>query len=121
MEVIVADITTTRARLVFSFIPALPFVINAWVSGDITSAVLGVTTWNWGVGMFAIIYPGMGSEKGCPRLMFTYEQFAHFLCSPPYGLSPEEQRKLERSNPTSHHIRCSELGAWHRVYSGSLM
>ncbi|KAJ9115780.1 hypothetical protein QFC24_006888 [Naganishia onofrii] len=77
VEVIVADLTSTRSRLFFSFVPALPFVvsiadhlivdqmlmyecglqINTWVSGDITSAVLSATTWNWGVGMWAIIYP----------------------------------------------------------------
>jgi MFS transporter, SIT family, siderophore-iron:H+ symporter len=31
--------------------------INAWVSGDVSSAVLKATTWQWGVGMWAIIYP----------------------------------------------------------------
>ncbi|KAF7550638.1 hypothetical protein G7Z17_g5572 [Cylindrodendrum hubeiense] len=57
VEVIVADITSTRARLFFSYLPALPFIINTWVSGDITEAVLGATTWHWGVGMWCIIYP----------------------------------------------------------------
>ncbi|KAJ4313779.1 ferrioxamine B transporter [Fusarium piperis] len=57
VEVIVADITSTRARLFFSYIPALPFIINTWVSGDVTQAVLGATTWRWGIGMWCIIYP----------------------------------------------------------------
>ncbi|KAM0433879.1 hypothetical protein ACHAPT_003822 [Fusarium lateritium] len=57
VEVIIADITSARARLFFSYIPALPFIINTWVSGDVTEAVLGVTTWRWGVGMWCIIYP----------------------------------------------------------------
>ena len=57
VEVIVADITSLRARLFFSFIPALPFLINTWISGNITSAVLGHSTWEWGIGMWAIIYP----------------------------------------------------------------
>ncbi|KAI0075932.1 ferrichrome-type siderophore transporter [Panus rudis PR-1116 ss-1] len=57
VEVIVADVTSLRSRLFFSYIPALPFIINTWVSGDITSAVLSNTTWKWGVGMWAIIYP----------------------------------------------------------------
>ncbi|KAH8901790.1 MFS transporter [Coniochaeta sp. PMI_546] len=56
VEVIIADITSTRARLLFSYIPALPFIINTWVSGDIANAVLGVTTWRWGIGMWCIIY-----------------------------------------------------------------
>ncbi|KAB5566406.1 siderochrome-iron transporter [Coniochaeta sp. 2T2.1] len=56
VEVIIADITSTRARLLFSYIPALPFIINTWVSGDIAAAVLRVTTWRWGIGMWCIIY-----------------------------------------------------------------
>ncbi|OAL38513.1 hypothetical protein AYO20_02162 [Fonsecaea nubica] len=57
VEVIIADITSLRARLFFSYIPALPFVINTWVSGNITQSVLGATTWKWGIGMWCIIYP----------------------------------------------------------------
>lgn len=57
VEVIIADITSTRSRLFFSYIPALPFIINTWVSGDIGDAVLKKTTWHWGYGMWAIIFP----------------------------------------------------------------
>lgn len=57
VEVIVAEITSLRARLFFSFIPTLPFLINNWVSRNITSAVLGHASWQWGIGMWAIIYP----------------------------------------------------------------
>ncbi|EXJ93019.1 MFS transporter, SIT family, siderophore-iron:H+ symporter [Capronia epimyces CBS 606.96] len=56
VEVIVADITSLRARVFFSYIPTLPFVVNTWVSGDITEAVLAATTWRWGIGMWCIIY-----------------------------------------------------------------
>ncbi|KIW99213.1 uncharacterized protein Z519_00876 [Cladophialophora bantiana CBS 173.52] len=57
VEVIIADITSLRARLFFSYIPALPFLVNTWISGNVTSAVLGATTWKWGIGMWCIIYP----------------------------------------------------------------
>lgn len=57
VEVIVADITSTRARLFFSYIPALPFLINTWVSGNVAQAVLAATSWRWGYGMWCIIYP----------------------------------------------------------------
>ncbi|GAA92021.1 siderochrome-iron transporter [Aspergillus luchuensis IFO 4308] len=57
VEVLVADVTSLRSRLLFSYIPTLPFLINTWISGNITGAVLKVTTWRWGIGMFAIIYP----------------------------------------------------------------
>ncbi|KAI1085569.1 major facilitator superfamily transporter [Whalleya microplaca] len=56
-EVLVADFSSMRARVFFSYVPALPFVINTWISGNITSAVLRTTTWRWGFGMWAIIYP----------------------------------------------------------------
>lgn len=57
LEVVIADITSTRARLFFSYIPALPFIINTWVSGNIAEEVMNTTTWHWGIGMWAIIYP----------------------------------------------------------------
>jgi SIT family siderophore-iron:H+ symporter-like MFS transporter len=57
IEIIIADITSLRARLFFSYIPNLPYLINTWVSGNIAAAVLGVTSWRWGIGMFAIIFP----------------------------------------------------------------
>lgn len=57
MEVLVADFSSMRARVFFSYIPAIPFVVNTWISGNITSAVLGSTSWRWGIGMWAIIYP----------------------------------------------------------------
>ena len=56
VEVIIADTTSTRSRLLFSYVPALPFIINTWVSGDVAQAVLNATSWHWGIGMWAIIY-----------------------------------------------------------------
>lgn len=56
VEVIIADTTTMKWRVFFSYIPALPFIINTWVSGNVTAAVLGATTWRWGIGMWCIIY-----------------------------------------------------------------
>ncbi len=57
LEVLVADFSSMRARVFFSYIPALPFVVNTWLSGTVTSAVLRVATWRWGIGMWCIIYP----------------------------------------------------------------
>ncbi|KAF2194237.1 ferrichrome-type siderophore transporter [Zopfia rhizophila CBS 207.26] len=56
VEVIVADTTSLRSRLFFSYIPALPFIINTWVSGEISQEVILNSTWRWGVGMWCIIY-----------------------------------------------------------------
>ncbi|KNG90885.1 siderochrome-iron transporter (Sit1) [Aspergillus nomiae NRRL 13137] len=57
VEVLVGDLTSLRSRLLFSYIPATPFIINTWVSGNVADAVLGVTSWRWGIAMFAIIFP----------------------------------------------------------------
>lgn len=57
LEVLVADFSSMRARVFFSYVPALPFVVNTWLSGTVTSAVLRVATWRWGIGMWCIIYP----------------------------------------------------------------
>ncbi|KAJ0414598.1 major facilitator superfamily domain-containing protein [Aspergillus carlsbadensis] len=57
VEVLIGDTTSTRSRLLFSYIPATPFIINTWISGNLTDAVIKVTTWRWGIGMFAIIFP----------------------------------------------------------------
>ena len=57
LEVIIADITSTRARLLFSYIPTTPFLILTWISGNVSEAVLSVTDWRWGIGMWCIIYP----------------------------------------------------------------
>jgi MFS transporter, SIT family, siderophore-iron:H+ symporter len=56
VEVIIADTTSTRSRLLFSYVPALPFIINTWAAGDVAQSVLGATSWHWGIGMWAIIY-----------------------------------------------------------------
>ena len=57
MEVLIADLSSMRARVFFSYIPAIPFLVNTWISGNVTSAVLANTSWRWGIGMWAIIYP----------------------------------------------------------------
>lgn len=57
VEVIVADISSLRSRLLWSYIAATPFIINTWVSGNIAQSVLETTTWRWVVWMWAIIYP----------------------------------------------------------------
>ncbi|OHW93097.1 MFS sit siderophore-iron:H+ symporter [Colletotrichum incanum] len=57
LEVLVADFSSMRSRVFFSYIPAIPFVFNTWISGNVTAAVLRVFSWRWGIGMWAIILP----------------------------------------------------------------
>ncbi|KAF9766660.1 hypothetical protein IL306_000900 [Fusarium sp. DS 682] len=57
IELMIADFTSMKTRLFFAFVPNWPGIVNTWVSGDVTSAILSATSWKWGVGMFAIINP----------------------------------------------------------------
>ncbi|KAJ6016329.1 hypothetical protein N7540_010920 [Penicillium herquei] len=56
VEIIIADITSMRSRVFFSYLPATPFLINTWISGNITSTVISKTGWRWGIGMWCFIY-----------------------------------------------------------------
>ncbi|KAL5356671.1 major facilitator superfamily domain-containing protein [Aspergillus floccosus] len=56
VDIIIADVTSTRVRLLATYVPNLHFIITAWVSGNISSAVLDGTTWRWGLGMWCIIF-----------------------------------------------------------------
>jgi len=55
IELIAADFSNLNYRLLASFIPATPFIINTWISGNVTAAV--GTRWKWGIGMWAFILP----------------------------------------------------------------
>ncbi|RDA91367.1 hypothetical protein CP533_0002 [Ophiocordyceps camponoti-saundersi (nom. inval.)] len=57
LEVLVADVSSMRARVFFSYVPALPFVVNAWVGGSLASAVLSVASWRLGIAMWCFVYP----------------------------------------------------------------
>lgn len=56
VDIIIADVTSTRVRLLATYVPNLHFIITAWVSGNISSAVLDGTSWRWGMGMWCIIF-----------------------------------------------------------------
>lgn len=56
VDIIIADVTSTRVRLLATYVPNLHFIITAWVSGNISSAVLDGTTWRWGFGMWCLIF-----------------------------------------------------------------
>jgi MFS family permease len=56
-QIIIADITTLAWRgLVVSLVSA-PFLINAFIGSNISSAVIEHIGWRWGYGMFAILVP----------------------------------------------------------------
>ena len=55
MEVIAMDFSNLNWRLLASFVPALPFIINTWISGNVLTAI--GTNWKCGIGMWAFILP----------------------------------------------------------------
>ncbi|KAK5687783.1 ferrioxamine B transporter, partial [Elasticomyces elasticus] len=73
VEVVIADITSMRSRVFFSYVPAIPFLLNTWISGTLASAVLKNTDWRWGIGMWSIIY----AVSAAPLLVALYKTNAY--------------------------------------------
>lgn len=57
LEVFLADLSNLNWRLFASFVPALPFIINTWVGGDVLADFNAKYSWNFGIGMWAFIFP----------------------------------------------------------------
>ncbi|CCH46886.1 Siderophore iron transporter [Wickerhamomyces ciferrii] len=57
VTLIIADFSTLRWRSLYQCTTTLPFIINTWISGDITEAVNPLENWSWGIGMWAFIFP----------------------------------------------------------------
>ncbi|EMD31052.1 hypothetical protein CERSUDRAFT_163556 [Gelatoporia subvermispora B] len=56
-QVIIADITVLKWRGLVSSLTSAPFIINAFIGANISSAVIEHAGWRWGYGMFAILVP----------------------------------------------------------------
>ncbi|KAI0828474.1 drug:h+ antiporter [Trametes gibbosa] len=56
-QIIVADITSLKWRGLVSSMTSAPFIINAFIGSNVSTAVLEHSTWRWGYGMFAILVP----------------------------------------------------------------
>ncbi|KAF2628569.1 siderochrome-iron transporter Sit1 [Macroventuria anomochaeta] len=57
VEVIVADTTSLRSRLFFSYIPAAPFVVNTWIGGEVLPILRAGKSWRYGFWVWCIAYP----------------------------------------------------------------
>lgn len=57
LQVVLADYSNLNWRLLCSLVPAMPFIINTWISGDVTDASLAAYSWNFCIGMWAFIFP----------------------------------------------------------------
>ncbi|KAI6108759.1 major facilitator superfamily domain-containing protein, partial [Pisolithus croceorrhizus] len=56
-QIIIADITTLSWRGLVVSLASTPFIINAFVGPNISSAVIKHLGWRWGYGMFALVMP----------------------------------------------------------------
>ncbi|KAF1927595.1 MFS general substrate transporter [Didymella exigua CBS 183.55] len=57
LEVIVADTTSLRSRLFFSYVPAIPFLVNTWVGAEVLDDIRALGSWRYGFWIWCIIYP----------------------------------------------------------------
>lgn len=55
--IIMSDFSSLRWRLFYQFAPTWPFIINTWISGNITAAADPINKWSWDIGMWAFIFP----------------------------------------------------------------
>lgn len=55
LQLVASDMSLLNWRLLALFVPAAPFIINTWISGNITGQM--TAHWSWGIGMWAIIVP----------------------------------------------------------------
>ncbi|CAL9731038.1 siderophore iron transporter Arn1p [Monosporozyma unispora] len=54
---IMSDFSSLKWRLFYQFVPTWPFIINTWISGNITSRADPIHHWSWDIGMWAFIFP----------------------------------------------------------------
>lgn len=72
LEVFLADMSNLNWRLFASFVPALPFIINTWVGGDVLASLQLHYSWNFGIGMWAFIFPLASLPFLCCLLHMRY-------------------------------------------------
>ncbi|KAJ4987660.1 major facilitator superfamily transporter [Stagonosporopsis vannaccii] len=57
LEVIIADTTSLRSRLFFSYVPVAPSLCNIWISGELLMQMLRVGSWRFGFWVWCILCP----------------------------------------------------------------
>lgn len=57
MEVIVADTTSLRSRLFFSYVPAVPFLANTWIGGEVIDDIQATNNWRVGFWVWCVALP----------------------------------------------------------------
>ncbi|CAB4252987.1 similar to Saccharomyces cerevisiae YHL040C ARN1 Transporter, member of the ARN family of transporters that specifically recognize siderophore-iron chelates [Maudiozyma barnettii] len=70
---ILSDFSSLKWRLFYQFAPTWPFIINTWISGNITSAANPIKNWSWDIGMWAFIFPLTCIPIICCLLYFRWK------------------------------------------------
>ncbi|VUC35421.1 unnamed protein product [Clonostachys rosea] len=58
-QIVVADLTSSRVRALAIACFYIPSIFAPWAASFMIDAVIGTIGWRWGVGIFAIFYPGV--------------------------------------------------------------
>lgn len=90
LQVSLADMSTLNWRLFASFIPALPFIINTWVSGDVSASLISKHSWNYSIGIWAFIFP-----LSCVPLLACYLHMRMKARKTPEWLQIKEEERAE--------------------------
>ncbi|CAK7909991.1 siderophore iron transporter Arn1p [[Candida] anglica] len=57
IQIILADFSNLNWRLFCSLLPALPFIINTWLTAEMLDSLYPKYSWNYCIGMWAFIFP----------------------------------------------------------------
>lgn len=92
LQIVLADFSNLNWRLAVSFIPALPFIINTWISGDLIAALYPAHSWQYGYGIWAFIFP-----LSCLPLLACFAHMRWLANSTPeWKLLKEEERSINK-------------------------
>jgi SIT family siderophore-iron:H+ symporter-like MFS transporter len=92
-QIILADFSNMNWRMLASFIPGLPFIINTWISGNVSSELLASHSWNYSIGIWAFIFP-----LSCvPVLACFVHMYIRARKTPEWALLKEEEREIRRN------------------------
>lgn len=90
LQVSLADMSTLNWRLFASFIPALPFIINTWVSGNVSDSLISKHSWNYSIGIWAFIFP-----LSCVPIFFCYFHMRYLARKTPEWAQIKEEERAE--------------------------
>lgn len=114
VELVAADFSNLNYRLLASFVPALPFIINTWISGNVTSAV--GTRWKWGIGMWAFILP-----LSCIPLLLCHYHMRYLAHKNAKDRLMKQDTKMPKSLKEFYDYVVVELFLWKLDFVGLLL